>query len=222
MIEKINRTEAYRYMGIKGEADSSVKLLADECETRLLKAAVPKFCWTYAEILAFSSEGITLSGHKLVLRGRDISAHLLGCFGAVLLCATLGDGADRLLRTVQAEDMAKALVCDAMASAAIEQVCDAAEKEIRGRFPDKFMTWRFSAGYGDFPLDTQKDFLAAVNAQKKIGICVNSGGILIPTKSVTAVIGLSEKMPEPKKRGCGSCNMRESCIYRKTGGHCNE
>ena len=219
---KIDRAEAYRYMGIRGGADPNTEALADECESRLLLAANPKYCWTFAEISGASPDGITLSGHRLTLCGNDIAEHLSGCFGVILLCATLGTGADKLLRTIQAEDMAKALVCDALASAAVEQICENAETEILVRFPNRFATWRFSPGYGDLPLGTQKDFLAAANAQKAIGLCVNDGGILIPTKSVTAVIGLSETPVEQKKRGCGTCKMRERCAYRKTGGRCYE
>lgn len=220
MIKKINREEAFRYMGISGEPDSRTISAADECEQLLLKAASPKFHWIFAEISEMKAEGISLTGHKLTLRGNDISGHLRECFGAVLLCATLGEGVDRLLRKLQSEDMAKAVIADSMASAAIEQVCDAAEEKIRERFQDKFMTWRFSPGYGDFPLETQREFLAAVNASRTVGIFLTDGGLLTPTKSVTAVIGISDKPINPARKGCGSCSMREKCKFRKTGGHC--
>lgn len=224
MIEltKINRAEAFRYMGMRGEIPEKISTLADECESRLLSAANPKFHWIYANIADISEDKVTLSGHRLVLRGRDISAHLDGCFGTALLCATLGDGVDKLLRTVQAEDMAKALTADALASAAVEQVCDIAEKEIGERFAGKFLTWRFSPGYGDFPLECQGDFLAAVNAMRTVGVCVTDGGLLTPTKSVTAVIGISENPIPQKRRGCETCQIREKCMFKKTGGHCNE
>ena len=223
MIEKINRQEAFRYMGLMEKNISpEIEQMADECEKRLLEAASPKFHWVYAEIGEISVDAVTLKGYKLVLRGRDISAHLKDCFGAALLCATLGEGVDRLLRTVQTEDMAKALTMDALASAAVEQVCDAAENEIRSRFPGKNTTWRFSPGYGDFPLECQGDFLAAVNAMRTVGVCLNGGGLLTPTKSVTAVVGISDSSIPAKRRGCGSCKMRESCTFRKSGGHCIE
>ena len=109
-----------------------------------------------------------------------------------------------------------------MASAAVEQVCDIAEKEIGERFAGKFTTWRFSPGYGDFPLECQGDFLAAVNAMRTVGVCVTDGGLLTPTKSVTAVIGISEKPVPQKRRGCGTCAIREKCDFRKNGGHCYE
>lgn len=220
-LTDINRAEAFRYMGLLGEIPENIVTLADECESRLIAAATPKFYWIYADIADISEETVTLAGHKLVLRGKDISEHLNGCFGTALLCATLGDGVDKLLRTVQAEDMAKALTVDAFASAAVEQVCDIAEKEIGERFADKFTTWRFSPGYGDFPLECQGDFLAAVNAMRTVGVCVTDGGLLTPTKSVTAVIGISENPIPQKHRGCGTCNMRDRCAFRKNGGHCN-
>lgn len=224
MIEltDINRAEAFRYMGLRGEIPENIAMLADECESRLIAAAAPKFYWIYADIADISEETVTLTGHKLVLRGKDISEHLNGCFGTALLCATLGDGVDRLLRTVQTEDMAKALTADALASAAVEQVCDIAENEIGERFADKFTTWRFSPGYGDFPLECQGDFLTAVNAMRTVGVCINGGGLLTPTKSVTAVIGISEEPIPQKRRGCGTCTIREKCNFRKNGERCYE
>lgn len=219
-LTAVNRAEAFRYMGMRGEIPETISSLADECENRLIASASPKFHWVYADIAAVSESTVTLAEHKLILRGKDISEHLSGCFGTALLCATIGDGVDKLLRTIQAEDMTKALTADALASAAVEQVCDIAEKEIGERFADKFTTWRFSPGYGDFPLECQEDFLSAVNAMRTVGVCVNSGGLLTPTKSVTAVIGISDKPIPQKRRGCMTCTIRDKCNFRKNGGHC--
>lgn len=219
-LTEINRAEAFRYMGMRGEIPENILSLAEECESRLIAAASPKFHWVYADIADVSEDTVTLVKHKLIMRGKDISEHLSGCFGTALLCATVGDGVDRLLRTVQTEDMAKALVCDALASAAVEQVCDIAEREIGERFKGKFTTWRFSPGYGDFPLECQGDFLAAVNAMRTVGVCVNGGGLLTPTKSVTAVIGISDGPVPKKRRGCGTCSLRDKCSFRKNGKRC--
>jgi len=220
IITSINRAEAFRYLGIKGTPDNATLQLADECEKMLLAEMTPKFCWTYVDISEYSDTSVKLSGYTLSLDGNDISSHLDGCHGVVLMCATLGNNVDMLLRKTQAQDMAKAVILDAMASAAIEQVCDEAEKEISARLENKHFTWRFSPGYGDFPIAVQKDFLLALNAQKVIGLCASQSGMLTPTKSVTAVIGVHEKSVQQQKHSCESCNMRDRCNYRKTGGTC--
>ncbi len=220
IIEKINRAEAFRYIGIKGTPDNITLQLADECERLLLAELSPKFCWAYVAISEHQKDKISFSGYALELTGNDISAHLEGCCGAVLMCATLGNNVDKLLRKIQAQDMAKAVILDAMASTAIEQVCDEAEKEISARLEGRHFTWRFSLGYGDFPLEIQEDFLTALNAQKVIGLCTSQSGMLVPTKSVTAVIGVHKKSVEKSKHSCEICNMRDRCNYRKTGGTC--
>ena len=108
-----------------------------------------------------------------------------------------------------------------MARTAIKQVCDTAEKEIREKISkDNFMTWRFSPGYGDLPITIQREFVRVTDAEKRIGLTVNEGGILLPRKSVTAIIGLSKEPIPKQRRGCAYCNMNKTCQFRKGGTHC--
>jgi len=60
----------------------------------------------------------------------------------VLFCATISNGADKLIRSAQVSNMAEALVLDSLASVAIEQVCDEVEKIIRSAYPNMYSTWR--------------------------------------------------------------------------------
>ena len=46
--------------------------------------------------------------------------------------------------------------------------------------------------------------------------------MMTPTKSVTAVIGLTTGEVSSKKKGCMSCNLKGTCRFREAGGHCNE
>ena len=110
--------------------------------------------------------------------------------------------------------MTDALLYDALASAAIEQVCDAAAGELHRALPELYQTWRFSPGYGDFPLEVQPMLLAVLDAPKRIGLCATDSLLLTPTKSVTALIGLSETEPPKRLRGCATCSMRDRCAYR--------
>lgn len=220
-LERIDRAEAFRYMGHKGGVlPESMDALADECEQRLLTAVTPKFVYAVFDI-EHTENGVAVSGTPLVLKGNDIAAHLRDCERCVLFAATLGAGADSVIRGYESAAMEKAVIADCMASAAIEQVCDLSEAEIREKLPDMHFTWRFSPGYGDLPLDVQRDFLNVLNAQRRIGLTVTESLILIPRKSVTAIIGVSEREIPKGRRGCAVCNMKDVCVLRKNGMHCN-
>lgn len=219
-LEKLNREEAFRYMGSKGrEIPPNLIPLSEECEQALLKAISPKYCWKLFDIEK-TDEGISVQNTLLTLKGSDIENHLENCEKAVLLCATLSSAADNVIRTFEAAAMEKAVIADSLASAAIEQVCDLAEEEIRQRLPEYNFTWRFSPGYGDFPLEIQGDFLKTLDAPKIIGVNITKSLMLTPTKSVTAVMGLSKNEISKGRRGCGCCNMKDKCEFRKRGTHC--
>lgn len=218
-LGSIDRSQALRYAGMRGDADAPLSALADVCEKRLLSVISPRYIHRVYPLESCDA-GIACKGSRLLLTGTDIAAHLEGCSHAVLFCATLSQGADRAVRTAQAEDVTAGLLTDALASAAIEQVCDLAETEILAGLSDYHATWRFSPGYGDLPLQLQGDFLDALDAQRKIGVCVSESGLLIPRKSVTAIIGLSEKPVGRHKKGCAACNLVNTCPYRAKGAHC--
>lgn len=218
-LKNINREEALRYMGHRGEVPESLNKTLDECEQRLLDVIHPEFIFRVFGISP-CPDGVKVEGSSLILKGEDIRSHIDGCERAVLMCATLGGDTDRLIRTAEVSDISSAFITDALASAAIEDVCRIADKYISEQLPECYFTWRFSPGYGDFPIDIQKGFLETLNAPKRIGLCTAENNILIPRKSVTAVSGVSDTPLPEKKRGCVRCNMADRCVYRKRGEHC--
>lgn len=220
-LEHIDRSEALRYLACRDEKNIGETAAAylDECEKRLLEIISPKFLYKYFP-LEFTGGRPVIKGCPLPLDGKEIAEHLQGCTGIILMCATVGSEADRLIRVLQIEDMAKAVIADAFAGAAVEQVVNEAEKLIKDEFPGKYFTWRYSPGYGDFPIDVQKQLLDVLDAPRKIGLCTSDSRMLTPVKSVTAIIGTSESPLPQRKRGCITCNMRERCQFRKRGLHC--
>ena len=218
-VENIDLARALVYMGSRGRDASALMPLVNECAEELVKEISPLFIYRFFPIRQ-TETGVEVCGTELFLPGNSIKEHLEGCDGCFLLCATLSSGADKLIRRFEAFDMAKAFVTDCIASSAVETVCDEAEDEIRATLPDRFLTWRYSPGYGDLPLDLQGTFLNVLNAPKRIGLNVTDSGMLVPSKSVTAVIGVSDHPIPKKRRGCCGCNMYENCSFRKGGYHC--
>lgn len=221
-LEYIDKNEALRWLGVKGEPDEKLAALMDECEKKLLEAVNGRFVYRVFDIAANYSDRIKLDGCSLVLTGKDVCEHLKDCEKAALMCATVGAETDRLVRYEQTADMASAVVMDAMAGCAVEQICDIAEKAIAEAMPKMFMTWRFSPGYGDLPIELQSRLLDAVNAQRTVGVNANENSILTPKKSVTAIIGLSSAEIEKKRTGCMICKLKESCAFRQKGIRCYE
>ena len=209
-LSSLDRAEAVRYLGGSGIAlDERMNALLDDCEHELLRTIDAKYLYKLVDLPC-----------EPLMRGEDIRAHLEGCSRAAVMCATLGAGVDRLLRVSQIADMSRAVVLDSLAAAAIEQVCDEVEQRIAAGFPGQYLTFRFGPGYGDYPLSIQKHLLRLLDASRKIGLSLNDSLLLTPTKSVTAVIGLSDLPIPRRKRGCAVCSLRETCAYRKRGTHC--
>ena len=142
------------------------------------------------------------------------------CQKAVILLCTIGAGFETRLRALQARDMAKAVIWDACASAWVEQGCDRAETELAAHFPGRFLTDRFSPGYGDLPLALQRDICAALDSERRLGVHVTESLLLNPTKSVTAIIGIARQRQMSRVRGCAYCALRENCTIRKRGNRC--
>lgn len=215
----LNIDEALRYLGVPAPAPAELRKQAERVAQRLCAALRPRWVWR-AFPLERTEEGLALSGAAVTLTGDTARTMLAQCHSAALLACTLGAEFDALLRSEQARDMSDAAVLDALGSAYVESGCDGAEQEISARLPGKFLTDRFSPGYGDLPLALQGSLCALLDAPRRLGVTVGESFLMNPCKSVTAVIGLSDTPQPARVRGCGYCTMRESCQFRKEGTTC--
>ena len=119
-----------------------------------------------------------------------------------------------------ARDMAKAVLLDGCGSAWVEAGCDEAEGELSERLPGRFLTDRFSPGYGDLPLSLQPAICGALDTQRILGLYVTDSCLLNPGKSVTAIVGVSDRPQMARVRGCRYCSMNQTCQLRKGGKSC--
>lgn len=205
---ELNISEALRYLGVRepdnGTLHASLSALAEELQSRI----TPRFIWALADVSA------------LALPGRTAAKMLADCQQAAVLVCTLGAVFDRWMQQLQARDMSRAVMLDALGSAWVEAGCDAAEDAIRARFPGKFLADRFSPGYGDLPLDVQPRLTALAGASR-IGVTLTDAMLMYPQKSVTAVVGIADRPQPARVRGCAHCAMYKTCQYRKVGTTCH-
>ena len=105
--------------------------------------------------------------------------------------ATVGIALDRLIAKYSRISPAKALLLQALGAERIEALCDTFCDDIQKAHKIALKP-RFSAGYGDLPLDTQNSIFGLLNLPKNIGLTLNDSMLMSPSKSVTAFIGIQE------------------------------
>lgn len=220
----ISKREVLRYLGYKSEIlniDECTKNLIEECREEIKKTATPRNIFKRYDIEK-EKDKIKVLNTNFVLEGKDIVKYLKYCERCILIAATLGIGVDRRISYYEKINLTKALIFNACATALIEEYCDYIENVIREEEAqrDNHITWRYSPGYGDLSLDIQKDFLTLLEAEKIIGLNATEHGLLIPRKSVTAIIGITKWSFEGSDSKCERCGNSRNCDFKKVGVFC--
>ena len=229
-VEAVERAEVLRYLGHHGqelspELDGQIDTLCVRClEISRPRASLASFAISPREERAGRGHdpAIALEGCTLRLAGHDIAHHLADATEVVLLAVTLGADVDRELRRLSLTDPASQVIFDAAATAAIEAATDAADALARTYADERglFASTRFSPGYGDLPLDCQPDFLAALDATRQLGITLTPSQLMVPTKSVTALVGIHPTPQAPPAPSCAICSLAPHCTLRAQGRTC--
>lgn len=211
----INRREVYRYMGLGGQTpDEALQQMTEECIQELYRVAEPKYVHAFFPLEQLSQTELDLG--FMQVPSKNLSKNLRDCDRVAVMAATLGAGVDRLLHRYEVTAITRSVILQAAAAALIEAVCDVCQEEIAGIAGAEgyFLRPRFSPGYGDFDIANQKPVIQVLQASKRIGLTLTDSSMMVPTKSVTAVIGLSKKAVRCHKEGCESCTL-EQCAYRR-------
>ena len=221
----ISREEALRYLGIRKRPDENLLRDLDRCADLLVSSVRPRICW---RLFTREADG-SLSGTSFRPAGEDICRFLAGCGQVIGMAATLGAESETLLRRMQEVNMADAVILDALASAAVENVCDNLCADLALEVAPRKLTSRFSPGYGDFPLSQQAELCAVLNVNRLLGITLTPGGLMVPQKSVTALIGVRQAETDPVRNtdpeilsGCSACSSFPHCRYKKEDQPCGK
>ena len=244
---KIDRTEVLRYLqSSKDLKDENINRLIDEATAEIKKLI--NFRYIYQKFpIEKTKNGIKVKGTTLILKGNSIQKHLENSKEIYIMAATLGSQIDKKISYYEKISVTKSMIFDACATTAIEEGCDQIEAEIKEKVlaaGNEAITFRYSPGYGDLGIDIQKEVLRILKAPKKIGLTASKYNMLLPTKSVTAIIGVVEEKIEKNKkeaknieteneeknlenrdlefeeRHCKNCLLYEDCELRRKGIYC--
>ena len=217
--KSLNEREILRYLGYKSgqEADAqTIQLIAEE-KAELARTVEYRSVYRIFPIVQDTEEMVDFGFTRI--HSRNLAKNLKGCEQAAFLAATLGSGMEHLLWKYNRLQVSRAVVLQAVAVEAIEEYCDACEEEILkalsgdGQGP-YYLRPRFSPGYGDLPLEFQRELLQILETPKKIGVTLTDSLLMMPSKSVTAIIGISREDSHCIRQGCESCT-HTACAYRR-------
>ena len=190
-----NRKEALRYLGYKGQIlNAQTEEQLDLCLKEGLSLAAPRGVYHVFDIEK-TDKGLSLIGTDLTLEGENIGRYLDGAKKCAVMAVTVGIAIDRaVIKYEKSGEITKALMLDCVATALVEEAADKFNAEIdENARENRFVTrTRFSPGYGDFPLDTQRKIIPLLDCERRLGIILNSECLMTPRKGVTAVIGFFE------------------------------
>ena len=212
----IDPKETRRYAGLRKAENFDEKLIEEAClEARLL--ANPRGIWQMYDYDAATQT--VLSDPPFSIKGEVIGKHLEKSEKVIILSASVGDAIEEhVTQYFKDGRYAYSVLLDAAATAAVEQIADTMEKAIEPKVAKEgySMRWRFSPGYGDWPLEQQPE-MVRVAKSAQIGVNVSDASMLVPRKSITAIICLvpqnNETAPHTPN-GCAACSKID-CPSRK-------
>lgn len=215
VLKQIDPVETKRYAGL-GKVDFNEAIIQKAClEAQLL--AEPKGIW---QIYNYNTCSYKVeSSPEFLIRGEKIRKHLATSAKVIVLAVTIGETIEKQITNYFKQgEYSYSLLLDAAATTAVEQAADDVEKTIKQYTTAQGyqMIWRFSPGYGDWDICFQPEMLHLSDA-KEIGITLTESMMLIPRKSITAIIGLVPNSNEKneKKQSCSACS-KQDCLARRS------
>lgn len=177
-LPKIDRCEVMRYAFSK-DGSEEINALLDECLAELPELSC-RVCFTEIEKILLDTDSLSLK------------KRLDGCDSVIVFAATLGIAIDRIIARYAKLSPSKALIFQAIGAERIEALCDTLEADLTSS--GLILCPRFSPGYGDLGLEFQKNIFAILNCGKHIGVSLSDSFMMSPSKSVTGIIGIKNRI----------------------------
>ncbi len=180
----VPRSEVLAYLGMAGAPQNALEQEIEDCISEMLSVITFRACYEKYPIKIY---GKHISLGFAETDSADLAERLAGCRSVILIAATLGVGLDRLIARYSLTEPSRAVILQAVGSAAVEACLDRICYEFS---LENNTRERFSCGYGDLSLSLQRDIFAALDCEKQIGVTLNESLLMSPSKSVTAIIGV--------------------------------
>lgn len=214
-ISQVNKKEIYRYLGYRNILpDENVNKLINEVLDDASKIITPRYMAQRFRI-RIANNIVYIADSEICFESTNLSDNLKQCDETYLFAATLGTAADNYIHKLSLTNMAKASVAQACFAALIEEFCNETQNELRKEVLKEglYLKPRYSPGYGDLKLETQKSFFSLMEITKRLGVTLTDSMLMYPTKSVSAFIGITKNQNLCHIAKCRDCNNKD-CEFR--------
>ncbi len=212
---KIDISEVLRYLGYKNSgADTQLISLIKNISDDIMTNSICKVCFEKFPVNFELNGKIDLGFMKL--SSESLKKNLKNCTHIYVFAATIGLYTDKLIQKYSKVTPSKSLIAQATGTTLIEEWCnifcsELNEEEIKN---GNHLRPRFSPGYGDFPLESQKEIFSVLDCTRRAGISLTDSFLMIPSKSVSGIIGISKIKTDCESGGCESCK-KLNCNFRR-------
>ncbi len=148
------------------------------------------------------------------LTGPLVARHLSGAERLIAVVCTIGPELETTVSNLLGEDSLYALALDGLGNAAVEalsqQICAHIGEQI---LPGNLTaSTPLSPGNPEWPVEIGQPEIFALLEPSKAGITLTSGGMMVPKKSMSFVVGIG---PEMSATGlCAICSLKDTCRYQ--------
>ncbi|MDO5714454.1 MAG: vitamin B12 dependent-methionine synthase activation domain-containing protein [Tissierellia bacterium] len=156
-----------------------------------------------------------------LLEGKDVEELLVHGEEIVFFGATLGMTWERKLMELSISDPKEGFFLDGLLSAIVEERLNMFQEELSKEVRPKYVTDRFSPGYGDLPFSQQRKWGELLDIRKTLGVQFTDRDLMIPRKTVLALCVITKEKPLYRHRGCDSCLLYKECPLRIKGSRCS-
>jgi hypothetical protein len=149
-----------------------------------------------------------------LLTGPLVARHLSGAQRITAVVCTIGPELENLASSWMQENPLLALALDGLGNAAVEilaqQVCGRIGKQAQAKGLQA--STPLSPGEPDWPVEVGQPQIFALLDPSQAGVTFSSGGMMIPQKSISFVVGIGPAMAQTD--ACDVCSLKETCRYR--------
>lgn len=203
------KRDILRYAGCRAE-ESDVAALAESCIEEVRDKLTYRVCYRHFNVV---TDGELCNFEDMfTLRSEKLAQSLDTCSEVVLFASTVGVGIDRLIARYGHLSPSRALMLQAVGAERIEALCDSFCADLEREY-DCGTRPRFSPGYGDLSLAAQRQLFAVLSPERQIGLTLTDSLLMSPSKSVTAIVGLTAQKEAAVSCKCTLCDKID-CTYR--------